>query len=44
MSEADRRNAIQALSRAEQFADAALWLTEKVGNIGHWFLKPSLKA
>lgn len=44
MSEADRRNATQALRRAEQLADMALWLKEKVADLGHWFLKPSLKA
>ena len=44
MSEADRRNAIQALRRAEQFAETALWLKQKVADLGHWFLKPSLKV
>jgi len=44
MSESDRRNAIQALRRAEQLTDTALWLKQKVADLGHWFLKPSLKA
>ena len=44
MSESDRHNAILALRRAEQLADTALWLKEKVADLGHWFLKPSLKA
>ncbi len=44
MNESDRRNAIQALKRAEQLTDMALWLKEKVADLGHWFLKPSLKA
>ena len=44
MSEADRRNAVAALVRAEQIAGAILWAKEKIADVGHAFLKPSLKA
>jgi len=43
MSEADRRDAAAALLQAERIAAAILWLKEKVANIGHAFLKPSLR-
>ena len=43
MSGADRQNAIDALQQAERIAEAFLWLKEKFANIGHVFLKPSLK-
>lgn len=43
MSGADRQNAITALEQAEQLARVFLWLTEKLADIGHVFLKPSLK-
>lgn len=44
MSEADRRNAVAALVRAEQIAGAILWAKEKIADLGHAFLKPSLRA
>jgi hypothetical protein len=44
MSEADRQSAIRALTRAEQVTDAALWLKEKIADLGQAFLKPSLRA
>jgi hypothetical protein len=44
MSAADRRNAESALLRAEQVADAILWLKEKIADVGQAFLKPSLRA
>lgn len=43
MSGADRRNAVNAMNRAEQIASAVLWLKEKLADAGHAFLKPSLK-
>jgi len=43
MSEADRRDAVAALLKAEQFADAILWIKQKVADVGHAFLKPSLR-
>ncbi len=43
MSGADRHNAINALRQAEQFVDAIRWLKGKLADIGHIFLKPSLK-
>ena len=43
MSAADRRNALNALEQAERLVGVYLWLKEKLANIGHVFLKPSLK-
>ena len=43
MNSVDRQNAIVALRKAEQLADAYLWVTEKLAGVGHIFLKPSLK-
>ena len=43
MSEADRQYAIGALRQAERMADAYLWVTEKLADLGHLFLKPGLK-
>jgi hypothetical protein len=44
MSAADRQNAKTALLRAEQLADAVLWLKKKIADVGQAFLKPSLRA
>ena len=43
MSGADRQNAINALEQAELLVGLYLWLKEKLADIGHVFLKPSLK-
>jgi hypothetical protein len=43
MSEADRENAMKALRQAEQIAGTFVWLKEKLADLGHAFLKPSLK-
>lgn len=43
MSEAERQNAVEALLQAEQIADAILWVKEKIADVGHAFLKPSLR-
>jgi hypothetical protein len=43
MSEADRQDAVKALHQAEQIAEVFLWMKEKVVDLGHSFLKPSLK-
>ena len=43
MSDLDRQVAIDAMRVAEAFADAVLWVKEKVAAIGTWFLKPSMK-
>ena len=43
MSGADRRDAVNALARAEQIAGVILWLKGKLAEAGHAFLKPSLK-
>lgn len=43
LSERDRQVAIDAIHAAERFADAALWVKEKVVAMGTWFLKPSVK-
>ena len=44
MSVADRRNAEAALLKAEQVADAILWLRDKIADAGQAFLKPSLRT
>jgi hypothetical protein len=43
MSESDRRSSIDALRQAERMVDTFLWVREKLADIGHVFLKPSLK-
>jgi len=43
LSDVDRHKALDAMRTAEMFADAVLWVKEKVAAIGTWFLKPSLK-
>jgi len=43
MSRADRQNATTALEQAERLVGVYLWLKEKLADIGHVFLKPSLK-
>jgi hypothetical protein len=43
MSEADRHDAAMALRQAEQIADAFLWVKEKFADLGHSFMKPSLR-
>ena len=44
MSDADRQNAVRALTRAEQVTEAILWLKKKIADVGQAFLKPSLRA
>ena len=43
LSGPERRDALNALARAEQIAAAVLWIKEKLAEAGHAFLKPSLK-
>jgi hypothetical protein len=43
MSEFERQRAINAMQMAEGFANALLWVREKVAAMGTWFLKPSVK-
>lgn len=43
MSDLDRQTAIDAMRVAEAFADAVLWVKEKVSALGTYFLKPSVK-
>lgn len=43
MSEADRQNAMRSLRQAERIADLFVWMSEKLADLGHAFLKPSLK-
>jgi len=43
MSDRDRQVAIDAMRLAEAFADAMLWVKEKVAALGTYFLKPSMK-
>ena len=43
LSDRDRQIATDAMRVAEGFADAVLWVKEKVAAIGTWFLKPSVK-
>jgi hypothetical protein len=43
MSEWDRHVAIEALRVGEGFAAAVVWVKEKFGSMGTWFLKPSVK-
>jgi hypothetical protein len=43
MSDLDRQIAIDAMRVAEAFADAVLWLKEKVSALATYFLKPSVK-
>ena len=43
MSDLNRQIAVNALGVAEAFAEAVLWVKEKVAAIGTCFLKPSVK-
>lgn len=43
LSEVDRQHAVNAMEQAERIADVYLWLKEKLSDIGHVFLKPSLR-
>jgi hypothetical protein len=43
MSELDRQVAIDAMRIAEAFAEAVLWVKEKLAALGTYFLKPSVK-
>jgi hypothetical protein len=43
MSEFERQRAVNAMQMAEGFANALLWVREKVAAMGTWFLKPSVK-
>jgi len=43
MSDRDRQVAINAIQAAEKFADAVLWVRQKLAVMGTWFLKPSVK-
>lgn len=43
MSDLDRQKAIDAVRVAEGFADAVLWVKEKVSALGTYILKPSVK-
>ena len=43
MNDLDRQIAVNAVGIAEAFAEAVLWVTEKVAAIGTCFLKPSVK-
>ena len=43
MSDLDRQVAIDAVRVAEAFAEAVLWVKEKVAAIGTYFLKPCIK-
>ena len=43
LSGSDRLVAINAMQNAEAIVNAFLWLQEKIGTVGRYFLKPSLK-
>jgi len=43
MSESDRQYSVDALRQAERLVEAFLWVKEKLADVGHIFLKPSLK-
>jgi hypothetical protein len=43
MSDFERRRAIHAMQMAEGFANALIWVRDKVAAMGTWFLKPSVK-
>jgi len=43
MSDLERRKAVELMRMAEGFADALIWVREKVAVIGTWFLNPSVK-
>lgn len=43
MSDADRLDAVKALRQAEEIADVLLWVKEKFADLGHSFMKPSLR-
>ena len=43
MTDRERQVAVGAIRIAEGFANAVLWVKEKVAAMGPWFLKPSVK-
>ena len=43
MTDRERQVAVGAIRIAEGFANAVLWMKEKVAAMGTWFLKPSVK-
>jgi hypothetical protein len=43
MSDFERQRAIHTMQMAEGFANALIWVREKVAAMGTWFLKPSVK-
>ena len=43
MNDLNRQIAVNAVGIAEAFAEAVLWVKEKVAAIGTCFLKPSVK-
>ena len=43
LSERDRQVALDAICAAERFADAVLWVKDRIASMGNWFLKPSVK-
>lgn len=43
MSDRERQVAVDAMRIAGAFADAVLWVKDKAGALGTYFLKPSLK-
>lgn len=43
MSAADREDAVSALLQAENIVDTILWVKQKFADVGHAFLKPSLR-
>ena len=43
MSDLERQKALEAMRMAEGFANALIWVREKVAVVGTWFLKPSVK-
>jgi hypothetical protein len=44
LTDADRRNALEALSAAELLVDMAVWIVNKFRELrAHLFLKPSVK-
>ena len=43
LSDRDRQVAQDAIHAAERFADAVLWVKDRIASMGNWFLKPSVK-
>ena len=43
LSDTERRDAVAALLRAEQIALGIMWVKQKATEVGHLFLRPSLK-